>query len=52
MLFRSLQMTGDSDADWAGDAPERESITGNPIPLSKKGSAYTHESLAFTLGLR
>jgi len=25
----SLQMTGDSDADWAGDALDRESITGN-----------------------
>lgn len=27
----SPQMTGDSDADWAGDALERESITGNKL---------------------
>jgi hypothetical protein len=30
----SLNMKGDSDADWTGDAPERESITGNRIPFS------------------
>lgn len=33
----SLQMTGDSDADWARDALDRKSITGNKL--------YCHWSL-------